>query len=126
MELPRNPFDEHMGYRVQTLDADRAVLEGETGPAFHNPAGITHGSFYCGIMESSMGFLVHFNNRDKYCTNVDLQVSFVRPTREGRLEATASVLKRGRTSWLLESRLTDSESRLVATARSTFLILDPR
>lgn len=125
VDLPRNPFDEHMGYRVVSLDEDHAVLEADTGAAFHNPVGITHGSFYCGIMESSMGFLVHSHNRDKMCTNVDLQVSFARATKVGKLRATASVLKRGRRAWLLESVVEDDGGRMVAKARSTFLVLDP-
>lgn len=124
-DLPPNPYDEAMGHRVTSIGPDHCSMQTETGTAFHNPMGTTHGGLLAGLMDSSMGFLVSSNNPGTICTNVDLQISFVRARRKGTLTAKAEVLKRGRRAWLLRSQVSDEDGKLVAEARSTFLILQP-
>ncbi len=120
---PHNPYDETMGHVVAALDEDHCIVTTATGPRFHQPHGITHGGFLAGLMDSSMGYLISANNPGVACSNVDLQISFARATRDGQLTARADVLKRGRRAWVLQSTVTDEDGNFVAQARSTFLIL---
>jgi len=51
---------------------------------------------------------------------VEMKVQFLRAVRSGRIRCEATFTRQGRTISFLESRLVDSEQRLVAMATSTW------
>ena len=60
---------------------------------------------------------------DRYCASIEVSLRFIRPAVDGRVTATATVVKRGRSVVHLESRVVEDDGRLVATAAGTFAIL---
>jgi acyl-CoA thioesterase len=78
-----------------------------------------------GLADSAMGLTVTgLLEAGQAGTNTDLQMRFLRPTKSGRLTATARVVRKGRRSLVLECDVTDEAGKLVARASSNFLVLD--
>lgn len=120
------PYDEHMGFRfrLQETDRGRTVIDADVDERFHNPNGVTHGGLLAGLADSVMGSTMFtLLGDDETCTNVDLSIKYLRATVRGRLRGEGAVLKEGRTTCVVEARITDPEGRLVARAESTFLRL---
>ncbi|HLB10025.1 MAG TPA: PaaI family thioesterase, partial [Gemmatimonadaceae bacterium] len=60
---------------------------------------------------------------DESFATLEMKVSFLRPVWRSALTATAHVVHRGKTTGLVECRVTDERDRLIAHATSTCLVL---
>lgn len=126
-ERPPIPYDGHMGFRLVSWSPDGAVVEADVDGRFANPTGVLHGGVLMGLADSAMGLTVTgLVGEGQAATNTDLQMRFLRPTKDGRLTATARVVRRGRRTLTLECDVTDAAGRLVARASSAFLVLDAK
>jgi uncharacterized protein (TIGR00369 family) len=121
------PYDQHMGFRLVSWSPDGAVVEADVDPRFDNPSGVLHGGVLMGLADSAMGLTVTgLLGEGQAGTNTDLQMRFLRPTKSGRLTATARVVRRGRRTMVLEADITDAAGKLVARASSNILLLDAK
>jgi uncharacterized protein (TIGR00369 family) len=119
------PYDGHMGFRLVSWSPDGAVVDCDVDGRFANPTGVLHGGVLMGLADSAMGLTVTGLLEDGQAgTNTDLQMRFLRPTKTGRLTATARVVRRGRRTLVLECDVADAAGKLVARASSNFLVLD--
>jgi len=119
------PYDAHMGFRLASWSPEGAVVEADVDGRFANPTGVLHGGVLMGLADSAMGLTVTgLLAEGQAGTNTDLQMRFLRPTKQGRLVATARVVRRGRRTLVLECDVADASGRLVARASSSFLVLD--
>jgi uncharacterized protein (TIGR00369 family) len=124
-ERPPIPYDGFMGFRLVSWSPNGAVVEADADGRFANPTGVLHGGVLMGLADSAMGLTVTGLLGDGQAgTNTDLQMRFLRPTKTGRLRATARVVRRGRRTLTLECDVTDAAGKLVARASSAFLVLD--
>lgn len=122
---PPIPYDAHMGFRLVTWSPEGAVVDVEVDGRFANPTGVLHGGVLMGLADSAMGLTVTgLLAAGQAGTNTDVQVRFLRPTKSGRLVATARVVRRGRRTLVLECDIADAAGKLVARASSNFLVLD--
>lgn len=121
------PYDAHMGFRLVSWSPEGAVVEADVDGRFANPAGVLHGGVLMGLADSAMGLTVTgLLAEGQAGTNTDLQMRFLRPTKHGRLTATARVVRRGRRTLVLECDVADAAGKLVARASSSFLVLDAK
>ncbi len=58
-------------------------------------------------------------------TTLDLNVSFLQPVTEGAIVAEGRILRKGRTIAFGEATITDTEGRVVAVGRATYMIIRP-
>jgi uncharacterized protein (TIGR00369 family) len=109
------PFAETLGFRLTELEPGRVVMELDCGRAHANTFGTVHGGVYCSVADTAMG-IAHGSLLDdgEISTTVDLQISFLRPMRTGRMRAEATVIKNGRTIALAECDVWDGDGKLVA------------
>ena len=113
-----------VGFDVVEVEDGRAVMTLEAGPRHANPMGTLHGGVLCDVGDAAMG--VAFASTlaaEESFTTLELDVKFLKPVWEGRLTATGSVIKRGRTVGLVECDVTDEEGSLVARLQSVCLVL---
>lgn len=97
----------------------------DTGAVHLNPHGFVHGATVFAMVDTSMGAAVMgMLEPAQRCTTIELQMRFLRPCAGGRLVADTTVLKPGRRVMHLESRVTDEGGRLIATATSSFAVID--
>jgi uncharacterized protein (TIGR00369 family) len=96
----------------------RCVIEFEVRDFMLNPRGSVHGGIVCLVLDASMGHLML--NEGRGGATLELKTQFVRGLASGRLRCEASVLHAGERVWFMESRCTDAQGRLIASATSTW------
>jgi len=92
---------------------------------YYNPMGILHGGVMCDLADAAMGtsFFTTLQENESYKT-VDLRISFLQPVKEGKLQALAKIVKRGKRLGYMECEILNEEGELVAKASSTCIILN--
>lgn len=90
-----------------------------------NPNGVAHGGVAYAMMDTAMGRATMSAIEDgKICATIEMQVRYFRGVTGGRLEATSKVINAGRRIVHLEARTLDANGRLVASATSSYAVLD--
>jgi 1,4-dihydroxy-2-naphthoyl-CoA hydrolase len=88
------------------------------------PAGLVHGGVYASIAESmaSLATAIAVMPEGKMAMGLSNSTSFLRPVTEGVVHAQASVIHRGRTTWVWDVRFTDDAGRSCAVTRMTIAV----
>lgn len=122
-EVELAPITELLDIRPVTIERGLARLEMPVGVRLHNAMGTVHGGVFCDLADVAFGvaFATVAEDGEAFST-VQLQMSYLQPVREGRLIATATVLRRGRTTAHLECEIHDEAHALVAKAISLVAI----
>ena len=121
---PPIPYDGHMGFRLVSWSPGGAVVEADVDARFDNPTGVLHGGVLMGLADSAMGLTVtRLLGAGQAGTNTDFQMRFLRPTKNGKLTATARLVRKGRKTLVLECDVPDEAGKLVARGSSYFLVL---
>ncbi len=91
-----------------------------------NPNGVSHGAVPFTLMDTAMGAAVMSVLDDgQFCATIEMHTRFLRGVSSGTLTATATVLNAGRRIVHLEARTVDDRDRLVASATSSFAVIEP-
>lgn len=108
-----------VGMRLVAAGGGEARLEMDAGPQHHNPMGIVHGGILCDLADAAMGVAMTSSLEPKETfSTLQLQMNYLRPVRQGRLAATARMIRRGRTTAYLETEVVDAEGQLIAKGSS--------
>lgn len=114
-----------LGLKPGAFGAGRAVFTMEADPALHgNVMGTLHGGALATLADTAMGFAfaTTLATEESFAT-LEMKVNFLRPAWRSNLTATATVVHRGKTTGLVECRITDERDRVIAHATSTCLVL---
>ena len=112
------PLSEFLDMAVVDEGGGRATARLDAGPVHHNPHGFVHGAVLFAMADTSMGAAVMgVLGPGQRCSTIELQLRFLRP-------AVTGLVKPGRKVIHLESRIADDEGRLIATATSSFAVVD--
>ncbi|MCC7381572.1 MAG: PaaI family thioesterase [Deltaproteobacteria bacterium] len=116
-----------MGLRFTRVTSEEVVAELTIDERHRQPYGLVHGGVYCGMIETvaSVGAALDALSRGQSTVGLDNHTSFLRATREGRLQVTARAITRGRRTQLWEGTVTDDAGRAVASGRVRMICLDP-
>ena len=87
----------------------------------YNPQGSLHGGIIATVLDISMGHLL--THSTGVGMTLQMNTQYIKPAREGIVQARATFLRRGRSINYLESRMTDAEGALMAVATSTWRLL---
>ena len=105
--------------------------EGVIEFAFHpnetmlNPRGMVQGGIIAAMLDDTMApALISLTDGKLLPASIDLNVSFIRPVKPGRVIGKGRVVNRGRTVVFLEAELFDTEGRLLARATSSAVPLE--
>jgi len=123
-EAPPPPAATLIGFTLREVDPGRAVVELHADRRHANPMGTVHGGILCDVADAAMGIAYASTLEDgETFTTLELKINFLKPVRAGRLVATGSVVKGGRTVGLVECDVVDDGGSLVARATSTCMTL---
>ncbi len=116
------PLGRLVGFRPTHVEHGKAVVEIEVNESHHNPMGRLHGGALCAIADSAMG-IAHASvlGQGESGATVDFHITFLRPVSDGKLTATATMVKSGRTISMLECDVVDGAGKLIARASGTFI-----
>jgi uncharacterized protein (TIGR00369 family) len=119
---PAPPAAELLGWELVSEHPD----EGRIEIAFHpdgrmlNPQGSVQGGFVAAMLDDTMGpALVSMTGGKLMPRSIDLNVSFLRPVRPGRVIGRGRVVKAGGSIVFLEGELFDEQGTLLARATSS-------
>src|ERR1700712_2258564 len=122
--LGDSAFDAHYGLEVVECGAERAHGRIPIGPHLHQPTGIVHGGVYASVAEA----LASSGTNWAVTPNGDVglgqanDTKFLRPAAGGVLDAVATPIHRGRTTWVWDVTITDDAGRTVAVSRVTIAV----
>jgi uncharacterized protein (TIGR00369 family) len=118
------PVARLIGFEAKDIGDGQATVALAAGSQHANPMGTLHGGILCDIADAAMGtaFASTLAPEESF-TTVELKINFLRPVWQAQLKAEATVVQRGRTIGYVECNITDQQSRLVAKAASTCMVL---
>ncbi len=118
------PVARLIGFEAENIGEGRATVTFAAGPQHANPMGTLHGGILCDIADAAMGMAFASTLApDESFTTIELKMNFFRPVWQTRLRAEGTVLQRGRTIAYVECTITDEQSRVIAKAASTCMVL---
>lgn len=115
---------EALGVEIVDWRPERFAVAVTLDGRHRQPEGFLHGGISALLAETAASFAAAavVDLPSTMVFGVDLNVTHVRPLREGRLVATAIPLRRGRTTQFFSVDLTDQSGKLVAAARCTVAV----
>ena len=123
-ELPPPPIAQLIGFRLNSVEPGRVVMEMDAEPRHANPMGTVHGGVLCDLADAAMGMAYASTLEEgETFTTLELKINFLKPVWTGKLVATGRLVKGGRSVGLTECDVVDEKQRLVARASSTCMTL---
>ena len=121
------PLGDLLGIVGEVKEPGYSRMRLEVDPAFFNPNGVLHGGVVYTLVDSSMGIAVSSGLMEgEHCATIDVTISYLAPVREGTLRVESNVTKQGRSIAFVESKVTDDQGRLVATASGSMFVFRGR
>jgi uncharacterized protein (TIGR00369 family) len=123
-EVSQGPHAEHTGNRlVEVTEPGRVVMEWTPGPQVANLSGAVHGGYLALVCDEAAG-LAAASTGERFVPmlTLDLDITYLRPGLLGttyRVEG--AVLHAGRTRVVSECRILAPNSKLITTARGSFV-----
>ncbi len=118
-----NTIHETLNIRQLEATPDRVVLEMDVGPVVHQPFGLLHGGVSATMAESAASIGAWLNCQPGEASmGTDLNISHLRGKSDGKVTATATPFRKGRSVHVWGIEITDEDGRLIAVARCTVAI----
>src|ERR1035438_2751349 len=127
--IPPPPIAVLFGMQMREVEVGQVVFECEPDESAYNPIGVVHGGLVCPLSDTVAGCVVHTTlDAGVAYTSIDINVSYLRPVTKdsGVLRATGRVTKPGRRVAYCAAEIVDQAGKVVATASSSCLVMDPR
>ena len=122
--LPRAAATLGMEFIDADVDAGTIELAFAATEAFTNPTGNVLGAFVAAMLYDTVGpALLATLEPDQFQSTLQLNVSFLRPVRPGRLIGRGRVVHRDGDLAHLEASLLDPQGQVVATATATAKVI---
>jgi 1,4-dihydroxy-2-naphthoyl-CoA hydrolase len=123
-ERPVSPFDRLLGTEWLSDDPDHARVRVQVRDELRQPVGLVHGGVLSTLIESvcSRATARAVVDAGEVAVGQSISVSFLRPVTEGTVEVAARARHRGRTTWIWQVEVSDSEGRLCAIAQMTMAV----
>jgi acyl-CoA thioesterase len=118
------PYAQLLGIELEKVVPGEAILTLAIRPELSQNHGMVHGGAIASLIDTATAFaILTLLEPDERVTTVDLTISYLRPGLEGRLRATARVLRQGRRLLNTSAEVTNEGGTLLATALSTYIKL---
>jgi len=117
-------FDVLLGTEWLVDDPDRASVRVQMRDELRQPLGLLHGGVMSTLIESvcSRATALAVLGDGMTAMGQSIGVNFIRPITEGHAEVRARARHRGRTTWVWEAEVRDSQDRLCALAQMTIAV----
>jgi len=118
-----NPLLDYLGIRLASVGPGRCVFELDVEPRHLNRQGSLQGGVTATLLDAACGYAgLHDDERGTlgHAVTVMLTISYISKVNDGRLRATGSVTKSGRSLYFASAELVNESGELIATAQGTF------
>lgn len=118
-----NPFMQWNGIVVEALDVDHCICSMELRPEQTNPNGYAHGGVLFTIADVTASALARADGRN-YST-LDSDVHFLRNVKKGRIIGEASIIRRGKTSVVVDTVIRAEDGKELVRVTVTMFCISP-
>lgn len=121
----KNTLLETLGIEMIDFTEDTLTARMPVTPRVHQPDGVLHGGATAALAESTGSFASHiFTDTEAFFVRgTEITANHLRSVKEGYVYAKASFLHRGRTTQLLDIRVTDEDDNLISICRLSTITL---
>jgi len=121
-------FDRLYGLELLSVSDTEVTARVRVREELKQPAGLLHGGVYASIAESmaSVATYLAVAAQGEAAMGLSNSTSFLRPVTEGTVNARATRLHRGRTTWVWDVLFTDDAGRNCAVTRMTIAVRPAR
>jgi uncharacterized protein (TIGR00369 family) len=123
--VSKNTLMETLEIEMIDYGDDYLVARMPVTPRVHQPDGVLHGGATAALAESVGSFASHiFTDIDKYFVRgLEITANHLKSVTEGYVYAKATFLHKGRTTQLLDIRVTDEADNLISICRLSTISL---
>lgn len=121
-----NPAN-HFGFVLEKAEHGRAVLRMPVLELHKQIHRVVHGGVLASLADTAGGFAAFLAAPiGSRSLTIELKINFLEGVESGEVWADARVLRRGKTTTVVECDVTDQDRRLVSKALMTFTVLPPK
>jgi uncharacterized protein (TIGR00369 family) len=121
---PIMPIAKLLGFSIRSVDLGQAVIEIDMTEHHVNTMGTLHGGVLCTIADTAMGVaFATMLEEGEALTTLELKINYLKPVWKGKLLALGKVVKKGKTTGLVECDILDEHGQLIARASSTYMAI---
>ncbi|MEQ9146161.1 MAG: PaaI family thioesterase [Parvibaculaceae bacterium] len=117
-----SPASRYLGLEILDVNMETLTVElaFNASEELCNMWGGIQGGMVAAMLDDAMAFAVGLDlDWGQISPTLEIKVSMLSPARPGRLYATGTVIKRGKSVGFIESELRDADGRVLATGSST-------
>ncbi|MEO6346885.1 MAG: hotdog fold thioesterase [Aquaticitalea sp.] len=128
-EVSKNTLMETLNIEMVDYGTDFLVARMPVNSRVFQPDGVLHGGATAALAESVGSFASHIfmDTENNYVRGLEITANHLKSVKEGFIYAKATFLHKGRTTQLLDIRITDEDDNLVSICRlSTISLPKPK
>lgn len=121
----KNTLMETLNIEFIDFGEDFVVAKMPVTPRVHQPDGVLHGGATVALAETTGSFAAELlmNLESFFVRGIEISANHVKSVRDGYVYAKAVYLHKGRTTQLLEIRVTDDQDHLISLCKLTTVSL---
>lgn len=121
----KNTLMETLSIEIVDFGDDFLIARMPVTPKVHQPDGVLHGGATAALAESVGSFASHIfiNTDEMFVRGLEITANHLKSVKEGFVYAKASFLHKGRTTQLLDIRVTDEANNLISICRLSTISL---
>ena len=116
------PYAKFLGLELGEVASGEATIHLTVRDELKQNQGVVHGGAVASLIDTASAFavLTHIEIHERV-TTTDLTIHYLRPITEGRMAATARIVRGGRRLFVLSVEVRNDRDVLVATAVTTYI-----
>ena len=121
----KNTLMETLDIEIIDFGDDFVLGKMPVTPRVHQPDGVLHGGATVALAETlgSFAAVILMDSKDVFVRGLEISANHLKSVRDGFVYAKATYLHKGRTTQLLEIRVTDDHDHLISLCKLTTIAL---
>ncbi len=117
---------EVLDIKLVQAEKDRVVATMPVGPNQRQQLGFLHGGISVLLAESvaSLGTALNIDPQKQMAFGLEINANHLRPKRDGQITAVASIIYKGRTTFVWDIKLHDENNKLICISRCTVAVVN--
>jgi acyl-CoA thioesterase len=119
------PYAKFLGLELGEVALGEATVHLAVRDELKQNQGVVHGGAIASLIDTASAFaLLTYIDVHERVTTTDLTIHYLRPVTEGRMSATAHIVRAGRRLFVLSVEVRNDRNVLVATAVTTYIKIE--
>ncbi|MEM6515576.1 MAG: hotdog fold thioesterase [Bacteroidota bacterium] len=123
--VSKNTLMETLGIEMIDYGDDFLVASMPVTSRVHQPDGVLHGGATAALAESVGSFASHIflDIENKFVRGLEITANHLKSVRDGKVYAKATFIHKGRTTQLIDIKITDDDDNLISICRLSTISL---